>query len=290
MEELEMNETLEYIKDRFEGENEGLKFLYLGVDEKRKDILYECMELERFDGNRLLLSTSIGNCWRLPRCSGVRFLDIKHYKGDNRYAENSCRFIDVTGEEDVIWNWFERHYIDISDEGFELDLVTKRISKYLRSSTNYFKKLDKLVDYVTKKWPNRYLLREYKTKYIPTYYEYFDENEYFESKVIEIRIPTLVSKVERDLSVLLQVRKNLKSEAKDIELRCATRTLRLGGEYPELDSINNEVCVSISGLDMTGGSMELKDYVEDLVVKGVSNYLSTTDNMGTKELEEIAGL
>ena len=36
MEELEMYETLEYIKDRFEGENEGLKFSYLGVDEKEK--------------------------------------------------------------------------------------------------------------------------------------------------------------------------------------------------------------------------------------------------------------
>ena len=95
MEELEMYETLEYIKDRFEGENEGLKFSYLGVDEKRKDTLYERMELEK-DGKKLLVSTSIGHCWRLPKCSSVRFFDIKHYIGDSRIPESSCRFVDVT--------------------------------------------------------------------------------------------------------------------------------------------------------------------------------------------------
>ena len=41
---------------------------------------------------------------------------------------------------------------------------------------------------------------------------------------------------------------------------------------------------------MTGGSMELKDYVEDLVVREISNYLSTTDDSDTKELEDIADL
>ena len=41
---------------------------------------------------------------------------------------------------------------------------------------------------------------------------------------------------------------------------------------------------------MTGGSMELKDYVEDLVVKEISNYLSTTDDPDTKELEDMADL
>lgn len=288
MEELEMYETLEYIKDRFEGENEGLKFSYLGVDEKRKDTLYECMELEKSDGKRLLVSTSIGNCWRLPRCSGVRFFDVKHYKSYNRFPEDSCRFIDVTGEESVILDWFERHYSDISDEGFELDLATKRIGKYLKSSSNYFKKLSRLVKYVTRRWPNRYLEREYKIKYIPTYYEYFDGDEHFESKVVEVKIPTLVDRKERDISVLLQIRKNLGTDG--VELRCATRTLKLGGEYPELESINNEVCVSIGDLDMTGGSMELKDYVEDLVVREISNYLSTTDDLDTKELEDIADL
>lgn len=288
MEELEMYETLEYIKDRFEGENEGLKFSYLGVDEKRKDTLYECMELEKSDGKRLLVSTSIGNCWRLPRCSGVRFFDVKHYNSSfNRFPESSCRFIDVTGEESIIWDWFERHYSDISDEGFELDLATKRIGKYLKSSSNYFKKLSRLVKYVTRRWPNRYLEREYKIKYIPTYYEYFDGDDHFESKVVEIKIPTLVDRKERDISVLLQVRKNLGTDG--VELRCATRTLKLGGEYPELGSINNEVCVSIGDLDMTGGSVKLEDYVEDLVVKEVSNYLSTTDDSDTKELEDIAG-
>ena len=41
---------------------------------------------------------------------------------------------------------------------------------------------------------------------------------------------------------------------------------------------------------MTGGSMELEDYVEDLVVKEISNYLSTTDDLDIKELEDLAGL
>lgn len=287
MEESKMYETLEYIKDRFEGENEGPSFSYLGVDEKRKDTLYESMELEQGD-KRLLVSTSIGNCWRLPRCSGVRFFDVKHYKGDSRFPEDSCRFVDVTGEDDVIWGWFKRHYSDISDEGFELDLATKRIGRYLKSSSNYFKKLSRLVKYVTRRWPNRYLEREYKIKYIPTYYEYFDGDEHFESKVAEIKIPTLVSKDKRDISVLLQVRKNLGTDG--IELGCATRSLKLGGEYPELESINNEVRVSIGDLSITGGSIELEDYVEDLVVMEISNYLSTTDDLDTKELEEIADL
>lgn len=75
MEELEMYETLEYIKDRFEGENEGLKFSYLGVDEKRKDTLYERMELEK-DGKKLLVSTSIGNCWRLLSAVVLDFLTL----------------------------------------------------------------------------------------------------------------------------------------------------------------------------------------------------------------------
>jgi hypothetical protein len=288
MEELEMYETLKYIKDRFEEENEGLCFSYLGADEKRKDTLYECMELEKGDEKRLSVSTSIGNCWRLPRCSGVRFFDIKHFSGYNRFPDSSCRFVDVTGEEGVIWDWFKRHYESISDEGFELDLTVKRIGKYLKFSPNYFKKLGLLVDYVTKKWPTKYLQREYKVKYIPTYYEYFDGDEYFESKVVEIKIPVLVGRYKRDLSVLLQVRKNLESEK--IELRCATRTLRLGGTYPELDTINNEVCVSIKSLDMTGGSVELKDYVEDLVVKEISDYLLTTNNTDTKELESIVDM
>lgn len=285
MEELEMYETLKYIKDRFEEENEGSCFSYLGTDEKRKDTLYECMELERSDGKRVTVSTSIGNCWRLSRCSGVRFFDIKHYRGDNRFPESSCRFVDVTGVEGIVWDWFERHISDISDEGFELDLTVKRIGKYLKLSPIYFKKLNRLVDYVTRRWPNKYLQREYKVKYIPTYYEYFDSDEYFESKVVEIKIPVLVGREKRDLSVLLQVRKNLESE--EVELRCSTRILRLGGTYPELDTINNEVCVGIKNLDMTGGSVELKDYVDDLVVKEISNYLMTTDDTDTKGLEEI---
>lgn len=285
MEELEMYETLKYIKDRFEEENEGSCFSYLGTDEKRKDTLYECMELERSDGKRVTVSTSIGNCWRLPRCSGVRFFDIKHYRGDNRFPESSCRFVDVTGVEGIVWDWFERHISDISDEGFELDLTVKRIGKYLKLSPSYFKKLNRLVDYVTRRWHNKYLQREYKVKYIPTYYEYFDSDEYFESKVVEIKIPVLVGREKRDLSVLLQVRKNLESE--EVELRCSTRILRLGGTYSELDTINNEVCVGIKNLDMTGGSVELKDYVDDLVVKEISNYLMTTDDTDTKGLEEI---
>lgn len=287
MEELEMYETLKYIKDRFEEENEELSFSYLGADEKRKDTLYECMELEN-DGKRISVSTSIGNCWRLPRCSGVRFFDIKHYRGDNRFPESSRRFIDVTGVEGIVWDWFERHISDISDEGFELDLTVRRIGKYLKFSPNYFKKLNALVSYVTKKWPTKYLQREYKVKYIPTYYEYFDGDEYFESKVVEIKIPVLVGREKRDLSVLLQVRKNL--ESNEVELRCATRTLRLGGTYPELDTIDNEVCVSIKSLDMTGGNVELKDYVEDLVVKEISDYLLTTNDTDTKELEDIVDM
>ena len=287
MEELEMYETLEYIKDRFEGENEGLKFSYLGVDEKRKDTLYERMELEK-DGKKLLVSTSIGNCWRLPKCSSVRFFDIKHYNGDSRIPESSCRFVDVTGEESIIWDWFEIHCSSISDDRFELDIATKKIGRYFKLNHYYFKKQERMVRYVTSRWPNEYLQREYKVKYIPTYYEYYDVDDHFESKIIEIKIPTLVSRKERDISVLLQVRKNLGTDG--VELRCATRTLKLGGEYPELESINNEVCVSIGDLDMTSGSMELKDYVEDLVVKEISNYLSTTDDLDTKELEDIAGL
>lgn len=282
-----MNETLKYLKEQFEKNHSNLPwFKYLGADEERKDTYFESMIMYLGEGRNNLVSTSISDCWRLPKCNGVRFFDIKHFYNYNKYPAISCRFVDVTGVDDVILGWLENHFDRISNADSEIDKVFVNIGKYFKNNPNYLSKWNSYINSVYHIWPDDYPIRKYKVKYIPTYYEYFDVDEHFEAKVAEFRIPVLCDKDSKDLTVLLQVRKNL--DTNDIQLYCMTRTLNLKeDDYPELDSIDHEVNVSIKEIGITGGSIELNHYIDSVIYNEIMKYVQTKEDLNTKILERL---
>lgn len=166
-------------------------------------------------GHYVEVSSKIGNSWYFSGCDGVRIIAYGRKKGKSQWFSEHYRLLDVTGDPETVWEWLKTHY-GVSGVGDE-ELHSKRdalkvpIKKVLEETgVNKLSMINPVGNSLIS-CPR-------------IQYAYNDLDEYWESLVMDVKLPVWKDKGSVETSLIIQTRKDMNTG--DIDYLWTVRKLR----------------------------------------------------------------